>query len=365
MGRLQHWLDNRALAHSSPFLMVFFLVLSSWANLYQLCWLRLINPSDKSFDLGLVFAGDRTVGFPLLIMSTLLKATWFGAWVQILVITWFVDRKWKPPRSSRNIMQLDASVWYDAMESSRGWWIPYDEERRPRQCIHPACKARLSDRVYHCTRLGRDLPLYDHYCTFLKAAVYLRTIKAYLSVILGAILAMLRGVPSWILGFKYDERGETRLHLQRFEGRHPWDLGISENLHQVLGRHWWQWFFFWWQPERVSRYGKYAGRDLPYADWVIRYRTDLLMAPLVHVAIDDGPGASPSHGQARVHRRLQRSTRSSSHAEEPAYTSAAPASAAPASAAPAPPAPAPPAPTAARSGRRRFEFSFGSSTSSQ
>ncbi|RYP08185.1 hypothetical protein DL765_008885 [Monosporascus sp. GIB2] len=298
-------------------------------------------------------------------------------------------------------MQVDSHFWNDAMESSRGWWIPYEEERRPRRSIYPACRARLSDRVYHCTRLGRDLPVYDHYCTFLKAAVYLRTIKAYLyvavflpvdavfslavsvyalaryqvpaapfagSVILGAILAMLvslmltydriwflafknvigpeRLVGAWLLGFKYDERGETRLHLQTFEGRHPWDLGISENLHQVLGRYWWQWLFFWWQPERVSRYGKYAGRDLPYADWVIRYRTDFLMVvPLVHVAIDDG--AFPSHGDAPVHRRRQRSTRSSSHAEEPAPASAAP---------------APPAPAASRDGRRRFEFSFSSSS---
>ncbi|RYP82352.1 hypothetical protein DL770_005611 [Monosporascus sp. CRB-9-2] len=431
MAGFSDWFSNQLLlAHSSPLLMVCFLVLSSWANLYHLCWLRLINPSDKPFDLGVTSASNRTVGFTFLIVSTLLKATWFGAWVQILVITWFCDRKWKPQRSSRDIMQVDLNIWQNAMESSRGRWIPYDEERRLRQCFYPACRGRLSDRAYHCRRLRRDLPVYDHYCTFLKAAVYLRTIKPYLyvavflpvdavfslavsvfalanyqvpavpfasSVVMGALLAMLvtlmltydriwllafkngigpeRTTPAWVLGFKYHERGETRLHLQLFQDRHPWDLGISENLHQVLGRHWWQWLFFWWQPERVSRYGKYGGRDLPYADWVIRYRTDFLMVPLVHVAIDDGPGASPSHGQARVHRRLQRSTRSSSHTSDaPAPVTPAPASpalpapaAAPAppapAAAPAPPAPAPPAPAAARSGRRRFEFSFSGGSS--
>ncbi|RYP05260.1 hypothetical protein DL764_003921 [Monosporascus ibericus] len=386
MAGFPAWLSNQKLfAHSSPFLMVCFLVLSPWANIYHLCWTRLINPSNKSFDFGVVSASNRTVGFTLLVMSTLLKATWFGAWVQILVITWFCDRKWKPQMSSRDIMQVDWNIWQDTMESSRGRWIPYEE--------------------------GRDLPVYDHYCAFLNAAVYLRTIKPYLyvavflqvdavfslavsvfalanyqvpavpfaiSVIMEALLAMLgslmltydriwflafknlvgpeRLTPAWVLGFKYDERGETRLHLQRFEGRDPWDLGISENLHQVLGRHWWQWVFFWWQPERVFLYGRYRGRDLPYADWVIRYRTDFLMVPLVHAAIDDGSGASPSHGQAPVYRRLQRSTRSSSHTSDDS-TPAAPTPAVPAS-----PAPALPAPAAARSGRRRFEFSFSSNS---
>ncbi|RYP28814.1 hypothetical protein DL767_007032 [Monosporascus sp. MG133] len=404
MAGFPEWFSNQLLfAHSSPVLMVCFLVLSSWANIYHLCWLRLIHPVDTSLGLGVQFASNRTVGLTLLIMSTLLKATWFGAWVQILVITRVCDRKWKPQRSSRNIMQVDWNIWQDAMESSRGRWIPYEEGRRPRQCMYPTCRGQLSDRAYHCTRLRRDLPVYDHYCAFLKAAVYLRTIKPYLyvavflpmdalfslavsvfalanyqvpavpfasSVIMGALLAMLvtlmltydriwflafknrigpeRIIPAWVVGFKYDERGEARLHLQVFQDRHPWDLGISENLHQVLGRHWWQWLFFWWRPERVSRYGKYGGRDLPYADWVIRYRTDFLMVPLVHVAIDDGPGASPSHGQARVHRRLQRSTRSSSHTSA-APVPDAPVSAAPVSAAPVPAAPAAPAPAAARS----------------
>ncbi|RYO88579.1 hypothetical protein DL762_003701 [Monosporascus cannonballus] len=363
MGGYPAWFSNQWLfAHSSPLLMVFFLVLSSWANLYHLCWRHLVHPLDTSVELGVQFSSNRAAGLALLIMSTLLKATWLGAWVQILVITWFCDRKWKPQRSSRNIMQVDSHSWNDAMESSRGWCIPYEEA------------------VYL-----RTIKAYLYVAVFLPVdAVFSLAVSVYAlanhqvpaapfasSVIMGAILAMLvslmltydriwflafknvigpeRLTRAWLLGFKYDERSETRLHLQTFEGRHPWDLGISENLHQVLGRHWWQWLFFWWQPERVSHYGKYAGRDLPYADWVIRYRTDFLMVPLVHVAIEDGPGAFPSHGQVvPVHRRRQRSTRSSTHAEEPAPASAAP---------------APAAPAAARDGRRRFEFSFSSSSS--
>ncbi|RYO96953.1 hypothetical protein DL766_001241 [Monosporascus sp. MC13-8B] len=327
MGGYPAWFSNQWLfAHSSPLLMVFFLVLSSWANLYHLCWRHLVHPLDTSVELGVQFSSNRAAGLALLIMSTLLKATWLGAWVQILVITWFCDPVYL--RTIKAYLYVAVFLPVDAVFS-------------------------LAVSVY---------ALANHQ---VPAAPFAS------SVIMGAILAMLvslmltydriwflafknvigpeRLTRAWLLGFKYDERSETRLHLQTFEGRHPWDLGISENLHQVLGRHWWQWLFFWWQPERVSHYGKYAGRDLPYADWVIRYRTDFLMVPLVHVAIEDGPGAFPSHGQVvPVHRRRQRSTRSSTHAEEPAPASAAP---------------APAAPAAARDGRRRFEFSFSSSSS--
>lgn len=166
--------------------------------------------------------------------------------------------------------------------------------------------------------------------------------------------------------FKYaDSRGNTRLHLASFQGKNPWDLGIEENLRQVFGRQLWQWFLFWWQPERVSRYGQYGDRDLPYADFVVRHRTQLLMTPLTHVAIDDGfRVASPTHGQASTTRRRQqrssaashsslqhssdqrRSDRSStSHAEEPATP-----------AVPTAPAPAQPS-------RRRYEFSWTSERS--
>ncbi|RYP36708.1 hypothetical protein DL767_003270 [Monosporascus sp. MG133] len=341
---------------------VLFLVFSAFSNLYYFCWLQLISSAPASlFTPDPTLASDRVLGLSLFVISAFLKATWVGAWVQTLVITWFCDRKWRPPRSSKNIMQVEPSNWNDARESEKGPWIPYDQDRRPRRGeVWGGCNLRISDRVYHCTRLGRCLPVYDHYCDFIKAAVYLRTIKAYLFVlvflsldavfsiaiaiyalaryqlrfapfaisVIVAALVVIGGVayftwdkiwllackncnrvdPEWHLVFKYDHNGQTRLHIQKFHGKHPWDLGIWENLHQVFGRYWWQWLFFWWQPERVSRYGRYADRDLPYADWVTRYRTDFLMAPLINVAVD-APGASPSHGQAPPHRQQQQVNR--------------------------------------------------------
>ncbi|RYP90237.1 hypothetical protein DL770_003606 [Monosporascus sp. CRB-9-2] len=164
---------------------ILFLVFSAFSNLYYFCWLQLISPAPASwFTPDPSLASNRVLGLALLVTSAFLKAIWVGAWVQTLFITWFCDRKWQPPRSSKNIMQVEPSNWDDARESEKGPWIPYDRDRRPRRCeVWGGCNLRISDRVYHCTRLGRCLPVYDHYCDFIKAAVYLRTIKAYLFVL--------------------------------------------------------------------------------------------------------------------------------------------------------------------------------------
>ncbi|KAK7740424.1 hypothetical protein SLS62_011105 [Diatrype stigma] len=317
----------------SPLWLIAFAIGTTWINLYQFCWCFLMAPSkepDAHLDSYLdVNSGKFTIGLSLLVISATLKATWLAAWIQSLVITWFCDRKWRPPTSSKNIMQIDRTVWATRQPSERGYWIPYEA-------------------------------VYDHFCKFIKVAVYLRTIKAYLFVLVflpldsifsialsiyaiasnqrvdiavSAIVAAISVICTsvyftwekiwllafkncvyaeqtinnkvWYLAFKYNTGNETRFHINKFHGRHPWDLGFSENLRQVLGQ-WWQWPFFWWQPERVSRYGNYADQDLPYADWVTRYRTDFLMPPLTGVVIDE-PSASPSHGQ-EPRRRQQRSS---------------------------------------------------------
>ena len=96
----------------------------------------------------------------------------------------------------------------------------------------------------------------------------------------------------------------SRLHVQVFFQGSPYDLGIAENLSHVLGRHWWQWLFFWARPERVRRYGHYADRDLPYADWIVRYRSDLLMGALADAAHDAATMPPPIHG--RMHHGTNR-----------------------------------------------------------
>lgn len=172
-GVFMHLLDF------SPIFLVAFLVFSSWAILYLVCWLQLIVPGGSiGLDLGMDMAtiGNRSLvsdqlpsflpyeiverylngslgilmqGIALLVMFAIIRITWVGAWVQILVITWckclptsesnltFIinpirnavcDRKWKPSRTCKNIMQVDSMAWQDAEWSPfKGSWIPYEE----------------------------------------------------------------------------------------------------------------------------------------------------------------------------------------------------------------------------------------------
>lgn len=213
--------------------------------------------------------------------------------------------------------------------------------------------------------MGRCLPVYDHYCPFLKTTIYLRTIKPYLYILVSmpldafltlfiscfalarfqvltipfAIVAILSALllvwtclkytqgkirylgfknivyletkedKRWHLAFKYTERGETRLHVKVFYYRSPYDLGIVANLSHVLGRHWWQWLLFFAPPERVHRYGHYHDRDLPYADWVNNYRSEFLMG---------NSGLLPRIGRGPVpsRRQLQRSSAVSDYGQQ-------------------------------------------------
>ncbi|RYP45811.1 hypothetical protein DL768_007897 [Monosporascus sp. mg162] len=202
-------------------------------------------------------------------------------------------------------MQVEPSNWDDARELEKGLWIPYDQDR----CLRRTIKAYLFILVF----LPPDAVFSIAIAIYALARYQLRFAPFAISVIVAALMvvggvAFLTWDKFWLLACKNCVYRGTRLHIQEFHGKHPWDLGIWENMHQVFGRHWWQWLFFWWQPERVSQYGRYADRDLPYADWVTRYRTDFLMTPLINVAVD-APGASPSHRQASPHRQQQQVSR--------------------------------------------------------
>ncbi|KAI1249438.1 hypothetical protein MGN70_009051 [Eutypa lata] len=96
-----------------PLWISLYLLGTTWANLYHFCWCGLIHPPEESdlsqdFGFGLQSSVNLPLGLSILVISAFLKAVWFGAWVQALVITWFCDRKWRSPTSSKNIMQIDA-----------------------------------------------------------------------------------------------------------------------------------------------------------------------------------------------------------------------------------------------------------------
>ena len=107
--------------------MVLFVVLSCWVNLYWFCWSQLIVPSlPSSFGLRLE-TGRPFLGWILLIMLGVFRFNWVGAWAQMLVITWFCDRKWRPPTACKNIMQLEPDSWWRSRDSDRGPWLRYEE----------------------------------------------------------------------------------------------------------------------------------------------------------------------------------------------------------------------------------------------
>ncbi|KAK9418691.1 hypothetical protein SUNI508_07711 [Seiridium unicorne] len=220
----------------------------------------------------------------------------------------------------------------------------------------------------------------DHFCTWLYVTVYSRTMKTYLYtllflpldavatlIVLAVNLSSPGGVVDWptsvavfsslaalvvgvslfgpqqwkhlamrnevvlewrrprrpiLLGFK-DARDTRRplIRFRLFEGN-PWDRGTKKNLHHVLGSSWWMWLFFWWQPARVYKYGRYQPDiDLPYSDAVWDVQREVLGLSVefdVGIEMADLAESASRQGGSRA-TRLRRSAQSSSasHAEEP------------------------------------------------
>ncbi|KAI1775893.1 hypothetical protein F4818DRAFT_458006 [Hypoxylon cercidicola] len=343
-----------------PLWLSLYLALACYANDYKYCRLTLMGyqETDIGFDEPIV-AANWYLGLCMILLSATLKVNWFCPWLSIFVTSWLFDRHWTPPKnpSMKRIMQADSSLWADALLGGR---LVYEEGRRPRKCPF-GCRFDLSDRAYHCSKVHRCLPVYDHFCGYLWSTVYLRTMKPYCFVLVflpldavyslavsvvalsqpstrwsapfvGSIIlccvvvtmvVMNNALPNlkrlvwkntvgpelfneiWTLAFKCQERVGWRLRLHDFE-TNPWDLGFRANFRQVFGEHWWMWPFFWWNPERVSRYGNYIDRDLPFADFVTAEFTNQIM-PLTGVAIDP-PAPSSIHGEGPSRRQLARSS---------------------------------------------------------
>ncbi|KAI5864846.1 hypothetical protein GGS23DRAFT_595538 [Durotheca rogersii] len=212
-------------------------------------------------------------------------------------------RVWQRENSSTKfIMQADVRWWISA--SVRGD-VPFVDGRLPRRCrlSRDRCPYDLSDRVYHCSRFGRCLPVYDHFCPSIQSTVYLRAMKPYCSLLvflpLDAVfffvvstaaagmsstplnipisssvasscvilfLVLLSNSPmnlrrllwenqvwpelkedlesggrKWVIAFKHDIEGERKLRLIiDFDQNNYWNLGPSGNFRQVFGRNWWQ-----------------------------------------------------------------------------------------------------------------------------
>lgn len=216
--------------------------------------------------------------------------------------------------------------------------IPRDRSGRPRFCGRHGCvdpNRPLADRVYHCSHLGEKcekdarrprhgvhLPVYDHFCGWLRVSVYLDTIKPFLLLmaflLLDAVIVFSCSIAAmslpegqatvvhapmmvlaaiivlwlcwqhvhlkfWHLAMRnitMPEMGRMRLtrggsilfairlnptqdfFLESYRGN-PWDLGWR-NLHQVFGG--WDCLLPHTQPPRCVGYGLGSRSDFEMSD---------------------------------------------------------------------------------------------------
>ncbi|KAI3336996.1 hypothetical protein HD806DRAFT_542729 [Xylariaceae sp. AK1471] len=345
-----------------PLWLVLYLGFSIYSNDYRFAWTLLVL-SGPTVGYDYTVRANTPLGLFLLIVSAILKFYWVTSWVQCLVITWLCDRKWVPKKGFKNsIRQVDGHIFPDLSFSGS---IRFEEGRHLRKCPH-GCKHDLTDRVYHCSKFGRCLPLYHQYCPWLWVTIYLRTIKPYWYTILfltldgiftlvtsitalnwshqpavapfvaavllaGVVIALVAAdtvhvqfdrllrrnvvaaedvIPGKLvhLAFKFKSpgpRGEWYLRPRHFID--PWNLGFAANWRQVFGQHWYQWLVPFWAPERVSRYGKHGGLgDFPWSHAVRDFQAELLSVPLAGVTVDD-PGSASTHVAGPSHRGQGRS----------------------------------------------------------
>ncbi|KAL7620428.1 hypothetical protein AAE478_009423 [Parahypoxylon ruwenzoriense] len=357
-----------------PLWLVCFLTLSAWANEYKFCWLSLMYPVDTQPGI-IIPLGAYVwyIGLFLMVISALVKVIWVVAWIQALVMTWFCDEDWRPTENATNkiIMQADARLWIFATPDGD---VPYHEGHLPRECPFD-CPVDPSDRVYHCHRFGRCLPVYDHFCPYIQATVYLRTMKPYCFILvflpLDAVLSFIvsiiaagmqstsfnvpfaasvasscvviflillanspenlqrlvwrgqvvpeiredaEGQKKWSIAFKYMDGGEWKLRLVPFDRNNYWDLGPFENFRQVFGQHWWQWPFSFWTPQRVANYGRYEHGDLPFANFVRQEYGDFIAQRLQRFVTDSlAIPTAPSNTLGSPLARVQANSQISGH----------------------------------------------------
>lgn len=325
---------KKALYHASKYfayLLWAYVGYTTWAVIVHLAIFKWLWPSYIKVGFG--YAPPSPVGawvFVALMVS--LRLWWIGSWSTGYFRTLYPKRRRMPP-SPKMVMQSDNLFEMSWVVS--GSSIPAVRARYCPRCQAP--RVWLGDRMYHCSHLvrqGREghLPMYDHFCSWLRVSVFLDTIKTHVLTIVGltldavatlitSIYAMItdRQSPTIVYGaacvfaslillalvllqawslvpdltwrnqlsaetpgggvkmaLRIRMRDRDLFHFSVFPGN-PWDLGPWRNLTEALGPVW-QWLNFWYRPRRVFDYGKYPGgrSDLPMSDafrlWEIRVR---------------------------------------------------------------------------------------------
>ncbi|KUI70211.1 hypothetical protein VM1G_06320 [Cytospora mali] len=298
---------------------------TAWSIFYDLAYLQMWAAADVEADFGLSSTGDssgnKIAAVAIFVVLGLVRLEWHLSWAYAILFStrWMKERGVAPRRAVMQTSLRFIREW-NAL-TKRSW-----RGRRPRYCrLERSClrgDEELGDRVYHCTEKEADvksgkvlapfhLPVYDHYCNWIRVIVYLDSMKAYLltilflavdavivlalstfaishrghsmsilhapmSVLATLIITYLAGGNTvkkwWQLAFRNrigPEEGHRHDHLfaiavgtrdipdfifSTYIGS-PWDLGIRGNLTEVLGSTW-TWFLFWVRPRRVQDYRK-------------------------------------------------------------------------------------------------------------
>ncbi|KAK7740920.1 hypothetical protein SLS53_004983 [Cytospora paraplurivora] len=309
---------------SFAWILCIYAVFTAWSIFYDLAYLQLWSTSADQPDFGLfdqrATLDNQIAAIFIMVGLGLVRINWLLSWGYAVLLSnqWLRER---PPTPARGAMQTSVrfiAQWNaGTMRSWRG--------RRPRYCLYESnCLnggEELGDRVYHChekeaqVKAGKvlapfHLPVYDHYCYWIRVLVYLDSIKPYLLtilfllvdavVVLGLsiyaladaehstsvlhapmsalatlITAYLSGVnvlakwqelafynrvspekkrPDYLFAIAVGTRDVPDFIFSTYEAG-PWDLGSRGNLQEVLGSKW-SCFLFWVRPKRVKNYGK-------------------------------------------------------------------------------------------------------------
>ncbi|KUI54685.1 hypothetical protein VP1G_02128 [Cytospora mali] len=281
---------------------------TTWSIFYDLAYLQLwaATVDDHFFGLITPYAPLSNKVSAAIIMAVLglVRLAWLLSWAYAILFStrWIKERGVAPRRAVMQTSLRFIREW-NAL-TKRSW-----RGRRPRDCrLERSCfrgDEELGDRVYHCTEKEADvksgkvlapfhLPVYDHYCHWIRVIIYLDSIKAYLLTILFLAIDAMFVLGLSIFAMTHLEHSTSMLHapvsvlttliISYLAGckeghRHdhlfaiavgtrdipdfvfstyigsPWDLGIRGNLKEVLGSKW-TWFLFWVRPRRVQDYRK-------------------------------------------------------------------------------------------------------------
>lgn len=169
---------GEAIGARIPWLLLAFLIITTYSVVYEYAFTLFIGPGPREqiSNVAVDLVASRVFGFLVLVFSLFAKLSWSGAWIFMIWRTHFARYR-SPVVPPKRIMQSDPGELVRVVRLGNP-----ASNARFRRCNKPGCDNSVGygDRTYHCTKLDRHYPLYDHYCYWLWVAVYLDTYKPYL-----------------------------------------------------------------------------------------------------------------------------------------------------------------------------------------